>query len=42
MLAGTLAAHWLLAAGMTLFDAIGTAFSTVAIGGFSTHDASIG
>ncbi|MFT5390991.1 MAG: trk system potassium uptake protein TrkH [Gammaproteobacteria bacterium] len=33
-------AYW--AAGMTLFDAIGHAFSTVAIGGFSTHDASIG
>lgn len=29
-------------AGMPLFDAIGHAFSTVAIGGFSTHDASIG
>lgn len=33
-------AYW--AAGMSLFDAIGHAFSTVAIGGFSTHDASIG
>ena len=33
-------AYW--AAGMTLFDAIGHSFSTVAIGGFSTHDASIG
>ncbi len=33
-------AYWL--AGMTLFDAICHAFSTVAIGGFSTHDASIG
>ncbi|MEX0732489.1 MAG: TrkH family potassium uptake protein [Aquisalimonadaceae bacterium] len=33
-------AYWL--AGMTLFDAIGHSFSTVAIGGFSTHDASIG
>lgn len=33
-------AYW--AAGMTLFDAIGHAFSTVAIGGFSTHDESIG
>jgi len=33
-------AYW--AAGMTVFDAIGHAFSTVAIGGFSTHDASIG
>jgi len=32
-------AYW--AAGMTLFDAVGHAFSTVAIGGFSTHDASI-
>lgn len=31
---------WL--AGMTPFDAIGHSFSTVAIGGFSTHDASIG
>lgn len=29
-------------AGMTLFDAVSHAFSTVAIGGFSTHDASIG
>jgi trk system potassium uptake protein TrkH len=34
------ACYWL--AGMTLFDAIGHAYSTVAIGGFSTHDASIG
>ena len=33
-------AYWL--AGMTLFDAIGHSFSTVAIGGFSTHDTSIG
>ena len=33
-------AYWL--AGMSLFDAISHAFSTVAIGGFSTHDASIG
>jgi len=32
--------YW--AAGMTLFDAICHAFSTVAIGGFSTHDGSIG
>lgn len=32
--------YWL--AGMTLFDAVGHSFSTVAIGGFSTHDASIG
>ncbi len=30
------------ASGMTLFDAICHAFSTVAIGGFSTHDASMG
>lgn len=33
-------ALWL--AGMSLFDAIGHSFSTIAIGGFSTHDASIG
>ncbi|MGQ7273168.1 TrkH family potassium uptake protein [Marinobacter sp. V034] len=33
-------AYW--AAGMNWFDAIGHSFSTVAIGGFSTHDASIG
>lgn len=33
-------AYWL--AGMTWFDAIGHSFSTVAIGGFSTHDLSIG
>ena len=33
-------AYWV--AGMSAFDAIGHAFSTVAIGGFSTHDASIG
>lgn len=32
--------YW--AAGMTPFDAIGHSFSTVAIGGFSTHDASMG
>jgi len=32
--------YW--AAGMTLFDAVGHAYATVAIGGFSTHDASIG
>jgi len=32
--------YWL--AGMSVFDAIAHAFSTVAIGGFSTHDASIG
>ncbi|HFD81462.1 MAG TPA: potassium transporter [Gammaproteobacteria bacterium] len=29
-------------AGMNLFDAIGHSFSTVAIGGFSTHDLSMG
>jgi len=33
-------AYWL--AGMNLFDAVGHSFSTVAIGGFSTHDDSIG
>lgn len=33
-------AYWL--AGMSLFDAIGHAYSTVALGGFSTRDASIG
>jgi trk system potassium uptake protein TrkH len=33
-------AYW--ASGMTLFDAIGHSFATVAIGGFSTHDASLG
>lgn len=33
-------AYWL--AGMELFDAIAHSFSTVAIGGFSTHDASMG
>ncbi len=33
-------AYWL--AGMDLFDAIGHSFSTVAIGGYSTHDASMG
>jgi trk system potassium uptake protein TrkH len=32
-------AYWL--AGMTPFDAIGHSFSTIAIGGFSTHDASM-
>lgn len=32
--------YWL--AGMNAFDAIAHSFSTVAIGGFSTHDASIG
>ncbi|MEE8527026.1 MAG: TrkH family potassium uptake protein [Gammaproteobacteria bacterium] len=34
------AAYW--AAGMDAFDAISHSFSTVAIGGFSTHDASFG
>ncbi len=34
------AAYWM--AGMTVFDAIAHSFSTVAIGGFSTHDASMG
>lgn len=29
-------------AGMNLFDAVGHAFSTIAIGGFSTHDSSLG
>ena len=33
-------AYWF--AGMSVFDAIAHSFSTVAIGGFSTHDASIG
>lgn len=33
-------AFWL--GGMSLFDAVGHAYATVAIGGFSTHDASIG
>ncbi len=33
-------AYW--AAGMSFFDAMAHSFSTVAIGGFSTHDASIG
>lgn len=32
-------AYW--AAGMKLFDAVGHAFSTIATGGFSTHDASL-
>lgn len=32
-------AYWI--AGMSLFDAIGHSFTTVAIGGFSTHDASM-
>ena len=34
------AAYWV--AGMNLFDAIGHSFSTISIGGFSTHDQSIG
>ena len=34
------ASYW--AAGMSWFDALGHSFSTVAVGGFSTHDASIG
>lgn len=34
------AGYWL--AGMSAFDAIGHSFSTVSIGGFSTHDASLG
>ncbi len=33
-------AYWL--AGMTAFDAIAHSFSTIAIGGFSTHDQSMG
>ena len=33
-------AYWF--AGMDLFDAVAHSFSTVAIGGFSTHDASMG
>ncbi|SIR17969.1 trk system potassium uptake protein TrkH [Aeromonas sp. RU39B] len=33
-------AYWL--AGMSLFDAVCHSFSTLSIGGFSTHDASIG
>ena len=33
-------AYWL--AGMDVFDAIGHSFSTIAIGGFSTHDQNIG
>ena len=32
-------AYWL--AGMSIFDAIGHSFSTIAIGGFSTHDLNI-
>ncbi len=34
------AAYWL--AGMSVFDAVCHSFSTIAIGGFSTHDASMG
>ena len=37
--AGALA-YW--AAGMSVFDAVGHAFSTLATGGFSTHDANFG
>ncbi len=33
-------AYWL--AGMTVFDAIGHSFSTISIGGFSTHDQNMG
>ena len=33
-------AYWL--AGMSLFDAVAHSFTTVAIGGFSTHDSSLG
>ncbi len=33
-------AYWM--AGMSLFDAVSHSFATVAIGGFSTHDASMG
>jgi trk system potassium uptake protein TrkH len=33
-------AYW--GAGMSLFDAVGHSFATVAIGGFSTHDLSMG
>jgi trk system potassium uptake protein TrkH len=33
-------AYWV--TGMTLFDAVGHSFATVSIGGFSTHDASLG
>ena len=38
--AACMASYWF--AGMNGFDALAHAFSTVAIGGFSTHDASIG
>lgn len=37
---GCALAYW--AAGMSLFDAIGHSFTTVSVGGFSTHDASMG
>ncbi len=40
MTIGCALAYWL--AGMSPFDAIAHSFSTVAIGGFSTHDASLG
>ncbi len=40
MTTACIAALW--AAGMPLFDAICHAFSTLALGGFSTHDANIG
>jgi len=33
-------AYWM--AGMSFFDAVGHSFATIAIGGFSTHDASLG
>lgn len=33
-------AYWM--AGMSVFDAIGHSFATIATGGFSTHDASLG
>jgi trk system potassium uptake protein TrkH len=38
-IACALAYRW---AGMSWFDAVGHSFSTIAIGGFSTHDASMG
>lgn len=38
-IACAIAFHW---AGMSWFDAVGHSFATVAIGGFSMHDASIG
>ena len=39
----TIASYWcLLAGGMSWFDAICHAFSTVSLGGFSTHDESFG